>query len=663
MQITCQAPIIPTGDSLATDAPVLIVTGNPNVGKSVVFHWLTGRYSTVSNYPGTTVTISEGRTILEGQSVRVHDTPGINSLLATSEDEVVTRRLLLNGHRSRIVQVADAKNVERALALTLELAEAEMPVVLDLNMIDEARERRITIDADRLSQRLGIPVIPTIATQRVGLDRLRRAIAEADVSRCRVSYPSVIQNLLEEIEAILPSSFCGRRALALLWISGDADAQARVEQTLDPEVFARLRARLDEVRRQTRRSIGVLISEARLRAARELLTGIVHREPVTTRPWLHRLGDWALQPVWGSLLTLAVLAAMYWLVGVFGAQTLVGALEETVFGRVFNPAVTWAVNHVMPIAWVRDLLVGEYGLVTMALTYSVAIILPIVGIFFLCFGLLEDVGYLPRLAVFADRACRLVGLNGKAVLPLVLGLGCDTMATMTARTLDTKRDQLIVTLLLALAIPCSAQLGVILAMLSPLPPMATALWLGVVLVSFVAAGQAASRILGGERSPFLYEIPPLRWPKLSNIVIKTLGRVEWYLREAVPLFFLGTLILFVLDRTGLLSLIERVAAPVVVHWLGLPLRATEALLVGFLRRDFGAAGFFALQREGLLTPSQVVVSLVTITLFVPCFAQYLMMVKERGWKMATALSLFIVGYAVGIGGIVRWAIQHTHLLN
>jgi ferrous iron transport protein B len=231
------------------------------------------------------------------------------------------------------------------------------------------------------------------------------------------------------------------------------------------------------------------------------------------------------------------------------------------------------------------------------------------------------------------------------------------MATMTARTLDTKRDQLIVTLLLALAIPCSAQLGVIAAMLAGLPLMATGIWLGILAGSLLAAGQAASRALGGERSPFLYEIPPLRKPKLSNVAVKTLGRVEWYLREAVPLFFLGTLALFLLDRTGLLHIIERVAGPVVVHWLGLPAGATEAFLVGFLRRDFGAAGFFAMQREGLLSETQTLVSLVTITLFVPCFAQYLMMIKERGWKVASGMSAFVTAYAIGIGGALRWMLQ------
>jgi ferrous iron transport protein B len=343
---------------------------------------------------------------------------------------------------------------------------------------------------------------------------------------------------------------------------------------------------------------------------------------------------------------------MYLLVGDLAAQRGVDFLEEVVFGKSLVPAARWIVHHLVPWPWWQALLVGEYGLLTMALPYAFAIILPIVGTFFLFFGFIEDVGYLPRLAVMANRFCRLLGLNGKAVLPLVLGLGCDTMATMTTRILDSKRDRLITTLLLALGIPCSAQLGVIMAMLAGLPPLAFGIWLAIVLGMTVVVGQAASRVLPGEASPFLYEIPPLRRPKLSNILIKTIGRLEWYVKEAVPLFFLGTLVLFLLDAFGALVVLERLASPLVVQWLGLPVKATEAFLVGFLRRDFGAAGFYALQRAGQLNGVQIVVSLVTITLFVPCIAQYFMMVKERGWKSATALVLFVLGTALVVGGIL-----------
>jgi len=373
-------------------------------------------------------------------------------------------------------------------------------------------------------------------------------------------------------------------------------------------------------------------------------------------PLLDRLGAWAMHPVWGLPILAGVLAVMYILVGNLAAQHGVDFLERVVFGRALVPALRWVVQGLIPWAGLQALFIGEYGLLTMALPYAFAIILPIVGMFFLCFGFIEDVGYLPRLAVMANRFCRLLGLNGKAVLPLVLGLGCDTMATMTARILDTKRDRIIVTLLLALGIPCSAQLGVIMAMLVGRPPLALAVWLGVLGIVLVVVGQLAARLLPGEVSPFLYEIPPLRQPQLSNILIKTASRVEWYLREAVPLFFLGTLVLFLLNAAGWLAVLERAAQPLIVSWLRLPAAATTAFLVGFLRRDFGAAGLFALERSGQLDGVQIVVSLVTITLFVPCIAQYFMMMKERGAKVATLMAAFVFGMAFLVGGLLARAL-------
>src|SRR3989338_873755 len=232
-----------------------------------------------------------------------------------------------------------------------------------------------------------------------------------------------------------------------------------------------------------------------------------------------------MHPVWGVPILVAALWVMYFLVGDLAAQRAVGFLEETVFGQWLIPAFQWVVRASLPWAWAQGVTIGEYGLLTMALPYAFAIILPIVTMFFLCFGFIEDVGYLPRLAVMANRGCRVLGLNGKAVLPPVLGLGCDTMATMTTRILDSRRDRLLVTLLLALGIPCSAQLGVILAMVAGQPPWVMGVWLGAVLAVLVLVGQIAARILQGEESPFLYEIPPLRWPRWWIGVGKPLGRL------------------------------------------------------------------------------------------------------------------------------------------
>jgi len=363
--------------------------------------------------------------------------------------------------------------------------------------------------------------------------------------------------------------------------------------------------------------------------------------------------------VYGIPVLLGVLLLAYGFVGVFGAGYLVDLLEKSFFEGWVVPAVTAVLDRFVPSAFLRDFLVGPYGMISMALSYAVAIVLPIVGTFFLGFGILEDSGYLPRLAVMVDRVFKKIGCNGKAVLPMILGLGCDTMATLTTRILETRKERVIVTLLLALGIPCSAQLGVILGMLSDVGPVATVTWVALMAGIILAVGFLAAKIIPGESSDFILEIPPIRWPQLGNLVVKTMARIEWYLREAVPLFLVGTLILFIADRMGWLLRIQVAAEPLIVHMLDLPPKATEAFLIGFLRRDYGAAGLFSMAKAGMLSNLQVMVSLVTITLFIPCLANLLVIVKEHGGKVAAGMALFIFPFALLVGAAVnflaRWA--------
>jgi ferrous iron transport protein B len=237
---------------------------------------------------------------------------------------------------------------------------------------------------------------------------------------------------------------------------------------------------------------------------------------------------------------------------------------------------------------------------------------------------------------------------------MVLGLGCGTMAVMTTRILETKRDRLIITFLLALAIPCSAQLGVILGMLGALSFKATLIWMGTIVMTMLVSGYLASKVIPGVKTDFFLEIPPIRKPDPKNVLIKTVRRVEWYLREAVPLFILGTFILFLLHKLRFLPLLERAASPLVVNILGLPGETTEYFILGFLRRDYGAVGFYAMAEKGLLTPVQSVVSLVTITLFVPCLANFFMIIKERGLKTAIAIVATVFPLAFLGGGVLNW---------
>lgn len=639
------------------DSHRVVLVGNPNVGKSVIFNLLTGRYVTVSNYPGTTVEVTQGRANFDRQESVVIDTPGVNNLIPMSEDEKVTRDILLEERPHVVVQVADAKNLRRALLLTVQLAEMGFPLVLDLNMEDEAKSRGISIDHSLLGQILGVPAIPTIATQRRGLRQLRQHISQPHLPSFSLSYDGKVEEGWQEIAALLPEAPISKKSLALMLLAADTSLNDWLQRSLEPEAIARVESTQQAVQGHYREPLSYVINRQRLQAVDQIVARVYRAEEAVQPTVSTALGRAAMHPLWGWPLLLVVLFLTYKFVGEFGAGTLVDFLERVVFGQFINPWAIRLVEALVPFALVRDFMVGEYGLITMALSYGLAIILPIVTTFFLIFGLLEDSGYLPRLAVMANRLFRVMGLNGKAVLPMVLGLGCDTMATMTTRILETRKERLQVTLLLALGVPCSAQLGVILGMVGGLNLLATALWAGVVVAVLLTVGYLSAQVLPGRGSDFVLELPPIRRPQLSNIVVKTLARLEWYLKEVVPLFILGTAILFTLDKLALLAVIERLASPLVVGFLGLPPKATEAFLIGFLRRDYGAAGLFALARAGQLNAHQVVVSLVTITLFVPCIANFLMIVKERGLKTALAMIAFIFPLAFLVGGLLNLGLK------
>jgi ferrous iron transport protein B len=330
---------------------------------------------------------------------------------------------------------------------------------------------------------------------------------------------------------------------------------------------------------------------------------------------------------------------------------MVDFIESTIFGEWINPWITNLVTSIISFQIIQDLFVGEYGIITLGLSYAIAIILPIVATFFIVFSIIEDSGYLPRLAMLIDRVFKKIGLNGRAVIPMVLGFGCDTMATVVTRTQETKRERVITTLLLALAIPCSAQLGVIFGILSG-STVALLIWMGTIALVFLLIGYLASKVIPGEQTSFYMEVPPLRLPILSNVLTKTYSRLQWYLTEVIPLFIYASILLWLGKLTGLFDLIISGLEPV-VEFIGVPGDAAVAFLYGFFRRDFGAAGLYDLHSEGILIGIPLVVSAVVLTLFMPCIAQFMVMLKERGVKTALAITLFIFPFAFVVGYILN----------
>ena len=636
----------------STNTDTLALVGHPNVGKSVLFHRLTGTYVNVSNYPGTTVEVARASARFD-RSASMLDTPGVLALPSRTEDERATMRALLNENLRLIIQVGDAKNLRRTLNLTALLAELGVPLVMALNMADEARARGVDVNVGALAEELAIPVIATVATGGEGVPALTEAIPPAGIPSPLLRYDDEIEGAIESVAALLaeraPHPRLAARGLAILLLGRDAEVENwLLTRPGGNEILARIH---ELAPTSGRDSLPARLARERGRAAAALALTVTKQTAVADRTLSLLIGQLAVHPVWGWPLLLLVLLAVYFFVGDFGAGVLVGLMEEDFFGEYLNPLVTGFVQNTLGEGWFSDMLVGEYGLWTMGMTYALALILPIVTTFFIAFGILEDSGYFTRLSVVANRVFSAIGLNGRAVLPMVLGLGCVTMATLTTRILHTPRERLITTFLLALAIPCSAQLGTVFGVLGGISFSAVLIWGFCIVLVVLLAGWLAGKLVKGQRVPLITELPPMRLPVAGNVLKKTGGRLKWYLVEVIPLFLLGTFIMFALDRVGVLPWIIETGEPVVKGWLGLPAEASKAFVMGFLRRDFGAAGLSDM--SGQMSTIQVIVSMVTVTLFIPCVASVMIIIKEQGMRTAAMIIAFNVPFAFLVGGLLN----------
>ncbi len=551
---------------------MIVLAGNPNVGKSAIFTALSGTYAEVSNFPGTTVEAMTGR----WNDKTLLDAPGTYGLGEHSEEERITTELVTRA--ATIVNVVDAAHLDRDLFLTLQLAESGVPMVIALNLVDEARKAGVEPDAEELSRQLGVPVVPTVAVKGEGLEELAEAIERA---------------------------------------------------------------------RPGARSLNGTDDMARRRAADELYAQVVRNERKRRRiaDWLGRA---SVTLHWGIPMIALSLAAIYWFVGVVVAQDLVGFTEATLGQEMWEPFIRSIVDATGIGGPIREILVGEFGLLTMTVTYIVFLLAPLVAAFYFALALMEDSGFLPRIATLVDRLLSAIGLNGRAVIPIILGFGCVTMGTITTRLLTTKKEKTIATALLNFAIPCSAQLAVIAALLAGLGGGWVFAYAAIIFSMLVAVGTVLDRMLPGKATPLLIELPPLRWPRPGAVLRKTFTKGYWFMQEATPWFAAGALIVATLQVTGGLDLWQQALRPVVVGWLHLPAEAARAIVMGLVRRDFGAAGLYDMG----LTASQALVALVVITLFVPCVASIMVMAKEHGTR--TALRIWVGTWVVAftVGGIL-----------
>jgi ferrous iron transport protein B len=460
-----------------------------------------------------------------------------------------------------------------------------------------------------------------------------------------------IEIAVENIANLLTYNYTfSKRSIALLLLQDDEEIKEMV-RAKEPHVLNKVQKILNELKSHYANPITYELALERQNEVKDIISKVVKvsEKGISLQERLSRL---TMSPITGLPIFFAVIYwGLYKFVGEFGAGTVVDFLEGKVFGEYINPFVVNIFTSIIPWKILQDLFIGEYGMITLGFRYAVALILPIISFFFIVFSIIEDTGYLPRLAMLIDRTFKKIGLSGRAVIPMILGFGCDTMATMVTRTLATKRERVISTILLALAVPCSAQLGVILALLEG-KPKAMFIWVSVITLIFLFIGYLTAKILPGERPSFYMEVPPLRFPLLVNVITKTYVRVKWYFKEVLPLFLAASVFIWLGQLTHVFDLIiSMLYKP--VRLIGLPPKAAKIFLFGFFRRDYGAAGLYDLNKQGILDGVQLVVACVALTLFLPCIAQFLMNVKERGWKTGVGISVSILFFSFTVSYVLN----------
>lgn len=559
--------------------------GNPNVGKSVVFSRLTGTHVITSNFPGTTVDYSQGATCLGRERVFIIDAPGTYSLDPTNPAEEVSLRIL--NEADIVVNVIDATNLERNLILTLELLSRNVPLLVVLNLWDEAAHTGIEIDVSRLQELLGVPVIPTVAVTGEGIAEL-------------ASY-----------------------------FSQDVPVPEQKNYS-DQEKW-------------------VMIGQI----TREVQT-ITHRHH-TLRDLI---SDITIKPITGLPVAVLVILVSLWTV-IFIGETCITYLTDPLF-ELYLPIITQLSDFIGP-GFVQQVLIGQMvnggidfeqsmGILTTGLYVPFGIVLPYVIVFYILAALLEDSGYLPRLATLTDTFFHRLGMHGYGIVPVFLGLGCNVPGILATRVLETRKQRFIAATLIAISIPCMAKTAMIFGTIGQFGFLYILLVIAVLAVVYITIGMILSRVIHGECPEIFLEIPPYRTPRLNMVLKKTWMRLVAFIAEAVPYLFLGVLLVNILYATGFLAWLGTVLAPLIVSWLGLPKEASGALLTGFLRKDLAIGMLLPLD----MTPQQMVVAVTTLTMYFPCAGAFAVLYRELGFSGMIKSVIVMATTAFFVGGIMRF---------
>lgn len=565
----------------------ILLVGNPNVGKSVVFSRLTGVHVVASNYSGTTVEYTKGTMRIGTEKAEVLDIPGTYSLSPDTKAEKVAAEMINNFKEEDsniFVNVIDSTNLERNLALTMELINKKIPLVICLNIWDETKHTGIDIDAEKLEDILGVPVVPTTGITGEGIKHLVSHFNKAKLSSFKFEDK---------------------------W-----------------------------------KAIGSIIEEVQELKHRHHTLG-------------ERLGDATIHRFWGIPISLSILFASFTIIRYIG-ESLIGFILEPLFENLWAPVVMKLSALLGNEGVIHNVIIGKLvdgqidfveslGLLTTGLFVPIAMVLPYIIGFYLVLSFLEDSGYLPRLGVLVDNMMHRLGIHGLAIVPMLLGLGCNVPGAMAARILETKRERFIASTMMAIAVPCFAQLAMVFGLVGKHGAIALSMVFGTLFIVWVLLGFFLNKIMKGESPEIFVEIPPYRLPSFRVLFKKLWMRVLAFIKEAIPFMLLGVLFMNVLYALHIIDFIGKITEPIITGILGLPKEAVGALIVGFLRKDVAI---------GMLSPlnmnmGQLVIASVVLTMYFPCIATFTVLLKELGIKDMLKSSAIMVFATLLVGGVMN----------
>lgn len=630
----------------------LALIGNMNVGKTSIFSKVAVKKSKPINIPGSTVVLSSA--LLKNGKGSIVDTPGAISIFSDNEDERAAREAVLSerlgGVTDGIVLVADSKNLKRSVALALQFGEFGLPMVLNLNMSDEAVSRGIEIDVEKLSAILGIEVCKTIAPEGMGVRELVASFSKLRPLASQLTYPNGVEDIVSRIAEQIGENRISGRGLALLLLHGDHDARRYLEEK-HAHVCKDVERLISLYYEEHPNHSSHHLTEFYNRRAQSITDEVLQAEPPSKSSLLNTFGDMCTAYSTGIPIALLVLTGMYYFIGAFGATLLVDTLNTTIFEGMLFPLVS-SFTDTIPNVFLQDMIMDpDFGILPTGVFLAMGLVLPVIFCFYLTFGVLEDSGYLPRISILLDNIFQKIGLNGKGVIPLVMGFSCVTMALLTTRVLQTEKEKNIAAFLLYLCLPCAPLIAVMFIILEKMPFSATLFVFGVIACQVLIAGYFANKLIPGARSPLFLEIPPMRLPHPIAVLKMAIAKTYFFMVEALPVFVLASLGVFLFQRFGGLTLVEHTLGPMIHHVMGLPEKSVQVFIKTMIRRESGATELEHLRL--VYTNLQLVVNLLVMTFVAPCINSFIVLFKERGIKAGLAINIAVFLYAILMGSLVN----------